>query len=600
MIPDVQKRAKLLGVIATEPARWQGERFGEDFLLRGAQEKWRVEAIANRGFVAFRCEEADAPADAWRSPSGSPMCSLFKDEKGFTAAQGTIYPVTNELARHLHQAYQQYGPGLAAKLDGQFWAVGYDCARELFWITVDSFGISRIFYRQENGLICFSDDVVALLSWSKHPVQPCCHSIHAYFSLYHVPAPYTGFAGIDQLAPNSVMLIGERRIAIKKGLWSPAQDKLDLTEAEAIQNLSDVLHETLSRIMRKSDRVALLFSGGIDSSVVGALLTRGGFSAEISAHTLGAEGSDELRLAAERARWLGLPFHGWSFPAEPSPAPETIISRWPMPVFAFPAFYTDWFCREVAHSWPHLICASGADGIFLGEGLLLNLIRENQTNGTVSPGREAFRIRTLFRPSSRFARRFLYPPEFRQALGSKSPDAHLVQLYRDSGVRDIADGLILQVLALAHHSIAAIPANAVEESGVVHFPFLQKNMIEFVFSLPLSLRLDTLSGRQESKPLLKKLLRRFLPAFPVDERKRGFGHSIAIERWLTPVFANQLESRVLDSGLCQDGILRSDAVVTVFDACTRAGRDSSLLHLAWGIFALSVWYRCFVKSTVGS
>jgi len=293
-----------------------------------------------------------------------------------------------------------------------------------------------------------------------------------------------------------------------------------------------------------------------------------------------------------------LQFRAWPFPGAQAVNPEVVTRRWKAPVFPFPAFYIDQFISEVAMVSPHLLSGSGADGVFLGDEILSDLLREIESCARARETdadfaalafRQSLPGARLFRRTKRFARRFLYAPEFNRAIGATAPEATVIRAYLDHSASGCAGGLIFQYLAWAHHSIIAMYAHAAAGRATVHFPFLSKNLIEFALTLPPSLRLG-------GKPLLKKLLLRLAPSFPVEEPKRGFGHSIAIEQWLTPELAAKCRAEVLSRGLCDGDILRADAVQAVFDACASPSRDPALLHLAWGIYSLAVWFRLFINT----
>jgi asparagine synthetase B (glutamine-hydrolysing) len=604
----LQNAGSLFGVIALQRAQGFEGHCLDKFLPLEEREGWRIESVSDRGFIAATLDSQSDSSNGARPVSSpdSTHASFFKDRGGFVVARGFVYQESNEeaspsrcredeIAGCIAAAYRRHGRSFTAKIEGQFCAAGYDTAQDVFWIAVDTFGCSRLFYVEQDGCVLFSDEVLTLASRSGFEPRPCERSIHAYFTLFHVPPPYTGFAGIRQLSANSLLAIEGGKLTMQTGVWLPCCAAMRMNEDEAAEALHAILERRIKLILARNSSPALLFSGGVDSSLVGAILAANCAPNETAAHALGERGSDELRIAGERAELLGLGFRAWPWPGQSALNAETVTRKWQLPVFPFPAVYIDWFASEAAKVSPDLVSGSGADGIFLGDEILLGLLREIDSAGDSKRAssaalRQAARAARLFRRPKHFARRFLYSDDFNRAAAFFAPESIVVRAYLENGESGAACGLIFQYLAFAHHSIVSMYARAVEGVGAVHFPFVCKSVIEFALTLPRRLMIGDGSG----KPLLKRLLQRNAPAFPVSESKRGFGHSISIERWLRPELMREMEREVLSSGLCDSGILRADAVCAIFDACSTMPRDQSLLHLAWGIHSLAVWFRLFI------
>lgn len=600
----LQNAGRIFGVIALQPAQGFERHCLDKFLPFEEREGWRIESVRGRGFVA-----ATLSSQSDSKPSyDSTRASVFTDPggRGLIVARGLVYPELDEEASPsrlpagetavwIAAAYRLHGRGFAAKLEGQFCAAGYDAAQDAFWIAVDTFGCARLFYAERDGCVFFSDDVLTLASRSGLEMQPCERSIHAYFTLFHVPPPNTGFAGIRQLPANSLLAIEGGKLTLQTGVWSPRVAATRMNEDEAAEALHEILKRRIKLILARNDSPALLFSGGVDSSLLGAILAANCASHEAEAHAIGAPGSDELRIAGERAGLLGLGFCAWPFPGQSALSAETVARKWQQPVFPFPAVYIDWFASETAKVSPDLVSGSGADGVFLGDEILLGLLREIDSVGddkgaSMALLRRALPATRLFRRPKHFARRFLYSDDFNHAAGAHAPESFVVRAYLENGGNGAVGGLMFQYLAFAHHSIVSIYARAVDNGAAVHFPFLCKRVIEFALALPRR----SIIGDGSGKPLLKRLLQRNAPAFPVKERKRGFGHSISIEQWLSPESMREIDRGVLDSGLCDSGIFKADALRAILDASSTS-RDPSLLHLAWGIHSLAVWFRLFIS-----
>jgi hypothetical protein len=443
-----------------------------------------------------------------------------------------------------------------AAWEGQYCAAQYDAARKSLCLVVDTFGVERLFYFERQGVFCFSDDLAALWRWFGAARKPCAQSIDAYFTLFQIPAPLTGFAGIRQVAPNSAVIVQNGKTEVREAVWKP--ESAERNYAEALQELEAELGAVAAPAVDPAQPAAILFSGGVDSTLLAALLSRGGLNLE--AHSFGEAGSEELAIAAERAAWLNMPLQRWVMPSRLSP--DEVVLKWRMPVFSMRVAYVDWFCGQVGATRRRLISGSGADGLF----------SHNRTGRETGDGGAMPR---LYGGARRFAHRFLFADRFRKLVRGNQPEEILARTHERQGP-------LFQYLAAAKPSIVDAYARAVPSGVVTLFPFLSRRVVE------LALRL----GSDAPKAALKTLLARCLPAFPVNETKRGFGYSVRLGTMFSDCAgASGWASRVTRGPLCQEDILDARAVHILFE---ESASDPRLRNWAWGVGALDAWFRLVV------
>ena len=249
-----------------------------------------------------------------------------------------------------------------ADLDGQFCVARYEITSRTLRLAVDTFGIGRLFYCDRNGLLCFSDDVAALWSWFGAERRPCPESIDAYFTLFQIPAPLSGFADISQVPPNSVVTVANGRVAVQENIWMPQTTTIRCRE-EALRELEAELVANVTEETGSEKSAALLFSGGVDPMLLATVLHRSGVRLE---HSFGEDGSEELEIAARRAASLKIPQQRWAMPwTTPT---EVLLQRatlkWRMPICSMRIPYIHWFCEQVGKGRKYLVSGSGADGVF--------------------------------------------------------------------------------------------------------------------------------------------------------------------------------------------------------------------------------------------
>jgi asparagine synthase (glutamine-hydrolysing) len=113
-------------------------------------------------------------------------------------------------------------------------------------------------------------------------------------------------------------------------------------------------------------------------------------------------------------------------------------------------------------------------------------------------------------------------------------------------------------------------------------PFLDHELVEFTMDISMAAKVR--GG--EKKHLLKKALRKILPAEIIDRRKIGFGAPMA--EWLRSDFGARAEATVLGSDLLGTDYFNRDYIAAQFRA-HREGRRDEAVRL-WTLFNLAAWH----------
>ena len=132
-----------------------------------------------------------------------------------------------------------------------------------------------------------------------------------FLAASYVPAPRTFFRGIHKLPPGA-MLVYENGRATTRLYWEREVGRqTEIPFAEAAQTLTARLRETISLCLKSNVEVGAFLSGGIDSSLIVALMAEHG--AKIQTFTVGyrgaARGFNELEYAQRIARHIGTQHH---------------------------------------------------------------------------------------------------------------------------------------------------------------------------------------------------------------------------------------------------------------------------------------------------
>jgi len=182
-------------------------------------------------------------------------------------------------------------------------------------VKSDPFGLRPVYVRNVNGAIEFASDPGLLDMPDRIDLDPA--AIHGYLCFSHVPQPLTGFSGVRRLAPGrDVMLTPSPGLtATIDDLCSfrprTPEDWRRLSTIEGAvdpeETLERLLMQAVERCIPTSREAAVYLSGGLDSSLIAALLVTSGLRPALFTLDFGPPYNLELACARQVADHLGLP-----------------------------------------------------------------------------------------------------------------------------------------------------------------------------------------------------------------------------------------------------------------------------------------------------
>jgi asparagine synthase (glutamine-hydrolysing) len=195
----------------------------------------------------------------------------------------------SELIVHL---YEEYGLEFMHQINGMFAIALWDKNQDRLLLARDRMGVKPLFYAPVGGKIIFASEIKAILRHPAYSKEPNYEALYHYFTLKNVPAPLTAFQGIYSVLPGEYLLFS-RSQATPKRWWKIVFSENPCCDEEEVKARIMALLEDATRLRMRSDvPFGAYLSGGVDSSVVVALMSRyaGG---PVKTFSLGYE--DELK-----------------------------------------------------------------------------------------------------------------------------------------------------------------------------------------------------------------------------------------------------------------------------------------------------------------
>ena len=220
---------------------------------------------------------------------------------------------TNGDTEVLLALYREKGPEGVKETDGQFAYAVWDAVRSDLWVYRDRVGITPLYYYWDGKILAFASEIKALLPCLPDGPEIDDESVCEYLAYRSVPSPNTLFRGIQKLPPgHSIHLDASGRLQIEAWWQLRTEPSMESISPEAaVGGLDEVLQRAVASRMVADVPVGAYLSGGVDSSMIVAMMARMGGSAGVETYSAGFADPrfDELPFAREVSEAVGTRHH---------------------------------------------------------------------------------------------------------------------------------------------------------------------------------------------------------------------------------------------------------------------------------------------------
>src|SRR3712207_5021958 len=214
----------------------------------------------------------------------------------------------------LLKAYHRWGTSCVDHFLGMFAFAVFERDGGRLVLGRDRLGIKPLYLSQSGSRLRFASTLPALLTAGEVDTTIDPIGLHHYMSFHSVvPAPRTILAGVEKLPPATVRTVHPDGRREDREYWRPVFSRgaarSDLQISDWPEAVLEALRLAVKRRMVADVPVGILLSGGLDSSLVVALLAQGGqhglrtFSVGFQA--AGGESGDEFLYSDQVAAHFG-------------------------------------------------------------------------------------------------------------------------------------------------------------------------------------------------------------------------------------------------------------------------------------------------------
>lgn len=447
-------------------------------------------------------------------------------------------------------AYQKWGRDCLERFDGMFAFALWDASKQALWLVRDPFGEKPLYWAQLDDGIYFASELKALKSIKPLSADESEERIIEYFYNGFYRPPYTYYQNVFIIPPGHAVWIDLSGQADCQPYWQPQNIRhdvnRDLHEDEVVEEVSDILHRSMSRRLRSDVPVGVFLSGGIDSSLIAALIKD--LQADLTCYTVSFPGEeeDESEYATQIAKHLNVKHE--VIPYEVHDVEEllhTSLLEYDQPNSNWAILPLFILHSEVRKRVTVAISGQGGDELFYGYGkyqyiqkyqnwfqvpyafrsitaALARQIWGRQRSSSFSSivgVRDAANIQWAVRNHIVYKTHYA---QFENRIVNEPFQALLQQGYSLPEASRMFDVQITQ----PEVQIASIDRSSMKFSLEVRTPFLQRDLFACAEQLPYHKHVQN----NKAKWVLRKLLSRYFPDDFFERKKQGFTPPIA--QWI--------------------------------------------------------------------
>lgn len=544
----------------------------------------------------------------------------YRDLQTELESCGHSFQTSSDTEAIVH-AYEEYGHACVNKLRGMFAFAIWDRRSRSLFIARDRVGKKPLYYTVTPGGTCvFGSELKSLLEHPEVARETDLDALDAYFSLGYVPDPLTIFRGIHKLPPGCYLTFSEGTAKTTQ-YWdfNYEQDPTPRSEEDYLDELRELLDEAVNLRLVADVPLGAFLSGGIDSSIVVALMARH-MGRPVKTFSIGFEEDsyNELKYARLTAEKFGTDHHEFFVTPDICSIVDELAWHFDEPFAdssAIPTFMVSKLARQYVKV---VLSGDGGDELFAGYtryvvdrqradfALLPQFIRK----GLMQPVSRRLPHRTWGRnylhnvaqdPLDRFLdsmsvftslnKRLLYSDDLKRRL---TDDRKVSELFRECAAK-VKTGKPLDALLyidsktyLPGDILTKVDRMTMAVSLEARAPLLDHKLIDFVTRIPASMKLSGL----ETKHLLKRAVRDLVPSEILHRPKQGFG--VPIQQWINNELRDRIRDTLMDSRTRQRGYVNGRYVEVLLDEHERGRRDHSMA--LWSLLMLELWHRTFVDS----
>lgn len=533
------------------------------------------------------------------------------------------------------KSYEEWGIECVHKFIGMFAFGIWDKRVKKLYLLRDRAGVKPLYYYNNNGIFMFGSELKALMQNPEFEKEIDYDSISVYLRHGYIPSPNTIFKNTFKLKPGHYLCLSDSDDIEEIKYWDALDSYLDEplvgSQDEILEELESLLTDSFKQRLVADVPIGVFLSGGVDSSILCALL-QNNISSSLKTYSIGFEDQsfNEAEWAKKVARHIGTEHTEYYLSARETldivPKLPEIYDEPFADNSAIPTYLVSLLTRE---SSKVALSADGGDELFCGynryvyaekiskanakmPGLLgdlsikgLNILSPELVDWTYGKLRFAlpqihdFRHKySKFRDMATNTRSGDYVEMYKTAIGywttqelnsiflnyRESPYDSFIS---DSFSRLQGKSLLTQMMAtdlkfyLVEDILTKLDRASMSVSLEGRDPFLDHRVIEYASRIPTHMHYK--DGK--TKNLLRAILYKYVPEALIERPKQGF--SLPLYNWLRGELAEILTDHLSYERISKDGIFNPKTVSIILNDFMKGSTINA--GSIWCILMFQMW-----------
>lgn len=546
------------------------------------------------------------------------------------AANGNIYWRGHSDTETLLAAIEYWGVELAlTKIKGMFAFAVWDKQDGSLYLARDRLGEKPLYYGWQGGSFLFGSELKAMRAHPDFKGEIDRGALALFFRHNYVPGPYSIYKGIFKLPAGSLVRVkfDQSETAVPKYYWklSDIAERGEVSlyagsDTDAVGQLEEKLGSAVEHQMLADVPLGALLSGGIDSSLICSLMQSRSTS-RVKTFTIGFDSAthNEAAFAGNVARHLGTEHTElYIDPADALDIVPSMPEMYDEPFADSSQLPTYLVMKLVKQHVTVALSGDGGDELFAGYnryayapklwnrlGGLPQLFRDGIAKSlTVLPAATVSRLAGGFGVAQAGDKAHKLGQRLANILNLDDLYLSLVSewgdvsdlgidapehpyLLNERGAWPELDDPAARMMALDTLSylpddiLVKVDRAAMAVSLETRAPFLDKDVVEFAWQLPMNLKLRNGQG----KWILRELLYKYVPEKLVERPKMGF--SIPLDDWLRGPLREWAEPLLDEHRLIAEGYINPIPVRRAWEQHQQS--KANFGHRLWSVLMFQSW-----------
>lgn len=523
------------------------------------------------------------------------------------------------------KSFETWGNACLHKFNGQFVFAIFNALNGKIFIARDRLGIKPLYYTLKENSLIFASEIKAILASGLVAPEPDIPALHTP-TRFQV-GPYTGFKNILKLPPGHYLEFEKNKLTIEE-YWDINIEERDINESEAADRLNDLLSDATRLQMIADVPVGVFLSGGLDSSIVAALMTKNtnkavhSFTIKFSAEDQKFEKmADDSYYAKKVADQFGFIHHEFEIHPDIQNLLPKMVWHLDEPL-ADPAAINTYLISKAARDLGIIVLLNGVGGdeVFGGYRKQLACLKADTYRAFVpevvhrlmNSAFQTFPVASKnqgFR-AIRWAKRFLSIASLPQAERflasdlSLSPtqyhdyflngaEYHSTHFYKSqaSRLKDARYDYLTRMclndtkVMLPEHNLLYLDKASMAASIEGRPPLIDHRVVEFMFSLHPHYRIRN----NDQKYLLKKVAEKYLSSEIIRRPKAPFG--APLRSWIRGPLHSLVTDYLSEESIKKQGLYNYTYVHSLIKRDKDGIEDNA--HLIWTLLTNEIWFKTF-------